>query len=216
MKKIIFSFAMMLLAFNANAQGVVEKLTVYNEFRPAVVHLSSGRDIKNQFTNIFLKNASLLFKQGVNTMEANMETIAGVDFDDHKYVKIEKMLACQLDTVGQNALYCATVIDIPAYEQMLRNNVNLTNFSLFDASTSDQMSYTSIDLQDDVQMPLVNHYFFRLNGKFVKAHDRELSRMLSKEQKRRMKTIMATDSFSWMDRDSLVRLLKAISSVQGE
>ncbi len=216
MKKIIFSFAMMLLAFNANAQGVVEKLTVYNEFRPAVVHLSSGRDIKNQFTNIFLKNASLLFKQGVNTMEANMETIAGVDFDDHKYVKIEKMLACQLDTVGQNALYCATVIDIPAYEQMLRNNVNLTNFSLFDASTSDQMSYTSIDLQDDVQMPLVNHYFFRLNGKFVKAHDRELSRMLSKEQKRRMKTIMATDSFSWVDRDSLVRLLKAISSVQGE
>ena len=216
MKKIIFSFAMMLLTFNANAQGVVEKLTVYNEFRPAVIHLSSGRDIKNQFTNIFLKNASLLFKQGVNTMEANMETIAGVDFDDHKYVKIEKMLACQLDTVGQNALYCATVIDIPAYEQMLRNNVNLTNFSLFDASTSDQMSYTSIDLQDDVQMPLVNHYFFRLNGKFVKAHDRELSRMLSKEQKRRMKTIMATDSFSWVDRDSLVRLLKAISSVQGE
>ena len=215
MFKKIFQVWMALFAVTtASAQGVVEKLTVYSEFKPAVIHMTNGRDIKNSFTNIFLKNASLLYKQGIQTMEANMDNIAGVDFDDHKFVKIDNMLACLLDTVGPNALFCATVIDFPAYEQMLRNNVNLTNFSLFDSAMGDQVSYTSLDLQDDVQMPLVNYFYYRFNGKFVRVHDREVSRMLSKEQKRRMKTIMATDGFTWVDRESLVKVLKDISSTE--
>lgn len=214
MKNSFLALVALFTFITAGAQDIAEQFTVYSEFKPATIHMTSGRDIRNPFTNIFLKNASLLYKQGMNTMEAHMETIAGVDFADRKYIKIENMLACLLDSVGENRLYCATVIDIDAYNQLLRNNVNLTNFSLLDATTGDQLSYTSLGLenQEDIQMPLINHYFYLFNGKFIRVHERELSRHLSKEQKRRMKTIMATDGFTWVDKNSLMRVLKAISS----
>jgi len=187
---------------------VTEAFTVYNSFRPAVIHLTNGRDIKNPLTNVFLKNASLLFMRGSLAMEADMETIAGVDFDDHKYVKIDKMLCCLLDSVGNNRLYAATVIDFEAYNQMLRNNVNITNLSL-----SDQMSYSTIDLtpQEGQELPVINIFYYLYKGKLVRVHEREISRLLSKEQKRRYKTIMSLPDFKWTDRESLVKMLKAIS-----
>ena len=214
MKRLLAFFVAALCLATASAQQVTEALTIYRNFKPAIIHMTSGRDITNPLTNVFLKNASLLFMKGSQAMEANMETIAGVDFGNDKFVKIDKMLCQLLDTVGSNKLYCAKVIDVEAYNQMLRNNVNITNFSLFDASTSDQLSFTSLDLNPDgdQQLPVICHFYYMYNGKIVKVHEREISRILPKDKKRIYKTIISMDGFQWTDRASLVRLLEAISA----
>lgn len=188
-------------------QDRTTKLTVYPEFKPSVIELADGRILKEKFTNIFLKNSSLLYMSGTVTKEAYMANIKSVKFDDRLYVKVDTLLAYEVDSVGNDALYCATVIDQEAYRQNLRNNQVMTNISL-----SDQVSTTSVDLsnEDDYLFPLINIYYYRLNGKFVRCHDRSLSNVLNKEKKRMLRTFVHMDDFSWSDQKSLIELLKRL------
>ena len=190
---------------SAFGQDRTTKLTVYPEFKPSVIELADGRILKEKFTNIFLKNSSLLYMSGTVTKEAYMANIKSVKFDDRLYVKVDTLLAYEVDSVGNDALYCATVIDQEAYRQNLRNNQVMTNISL-----SDQVSTTSVDLsnEDDYLFPLINIYYYRLNGKFVRCHDRSLSNVLNKEKKRMLRVHM--DDFSWSDQKSLIELLKRL------
>lgn len=214
MKKLFAIIAMMLSAGVALAQGVTSSLTAYPSFKPGTIHLTSGKSIKNNTLNVFLKNACLLYKSGNNTMEANMDNITGVDFADRTYIKIGSKLAHLVDSVGANRLYCITLLDIAAYEQSLRNNVNITNL---DISSPDlyggNLNYTTIDLapQEGLELPVVCEYYFQLGGKLVRVHERDLSRALGKEQRRMMRTIMSTKEFSWVNEEQLLMLLQAIS-----
>jgi hypothetical protein len=192
---------------SAFGQDRTTKLTVYPEFKPSVIELADGRILKEKFTNIFLKNSSLLYMSGTVTKEAYTANIKSVKFDDRLYVKVDTLLAYEVDSVGNDALYCATVIDQEAYRQNLRNNQVMTNISL-----SDQVSTTSVDLsnEDDYLFPLINIYYYRLNGKFVRCHDRSLSNVLNKEKKRMLRTFVHMDDFSWSDQKSLIELLKRL------
>jgi hypothetical protein len=192
---------------SAFGQDRTTKLTVYPEFKPSVIELADGRILKEKFTNIFLKNSSLLYMSGTVTKEAYMANIKSVKFDDRLYVKVDTLLAYEVDSVGNDALYCATVIHQEAYRQNLRNNQVMTNISL-----SDQVSTTSVDLsnEDDYLFPLINIYYYRLNGKFVRCHDRSLSNVLNKEKKRMLRTFVHMDDFSWSDQKSLIELLKRL------
>lgn len=191
----------------ANGQVKTGKLTAYKQFKPSIIQLSDGRQLKQSLTNIFLKNSSLLYLRGSQSMEANMDNIVSVKFDDRFYVKIDSVLAYQVDTVGNDALYKATVIDMKAYYQQLRNNQIITNLSL-----GDQISTTTIDVSsdDDYLFPLIDLFYYRFNGKFVLAHERNFGRLLNKEQKRIMRSHMSLPDFSWTKEESLFRLLKAL------
>ena len=208
MKKIITIMLMMCSGIMLWAQDETFNLTVYKEFKPGIIHMANGKDLANPLLNIFLKNASLLYKSGTLTKEANMDNVLGVDFKDRKYVNIENELAYIVDSVGANRLYCSTLIDIEAYKTLQKNNVNISNMSL-----GDQISYSTIELerQEDVQMPIINHFYYFYEGKIVKVHEREIWRLLPKEKRRLYKTIISEDRFSWVDAESLMRLLKAIS-----
>ena len=185
------------------------KLTVYPEFKPSIIVLSDGRQITQQFTNIFLKNSSLLYMSGSVAKEANMANVLSVQFDDRFYVKIDSLLAYQVDSVGNDGLYCATIIDQEAYLQNLKNNQVMTNI---DFHNFDQVSTTSVDLsnEDDFLFPLINIYYYRLGGKFVRCHDRSLSNVLNKEKKRMLRTFVHMDDFSWSDEKSLLNLLRKL------
>ena len=197
------------------AQEVTEQFTLFREFKPAKVYMSNGKVVKTSHANIFLKNASLLFLRGELTMEANMETIDSVDIENRRFVKIDKMLYEVVDSVGKNnnKLFCAIEIDIPAYNTMLKNNQNIT--SLSGAFSGAQLSYSTIDLSksEDIQMPIVPHYYYLYNGELIRVHEREISRRLPKDKEiRRMyKTIISMNDFTWVDKESLMKLLKAIS-----
>lgn len=185
------------------------KLTVYPEFKPSIITLSDGRQITQQFTNIFLKNSSLLYMSGSVAKEANMANVSSVQFDDRFYVRIDSLLAYQVDSVGNDGLYCATIIDQEAYLQNLKNNQVMTNINFHNF---DQVSTTSVDLsnEDDFLFPLINIYYYRLGGKFVRCHDRSLSNVLNKEKKRMLRTFVHMDDFSWSDEKSLLNLLRKL------
>ena len=185
------------------------KLTVYPEFKPSIITLSDGRQITQQFTNIFLKNSSLLYMSASVAKEANMANVLSVQFDDRFYVRIDSLLAYQVDSVGNDGLYCATIIDQEAYLQNLKNNQVMTNINFHNF---DQVSTTSVDLsnEDDFLFPLINIYYYRLGGKFVRCHDRSLSNVLNKEKKRMLRTFVHMDDFSWSDEKSLLNLLRKL------
>lgn len=196
------------------AQEVTSSLTAYPNFKAGVIHMANGKTLKNSMLNVFLKNACLLYKSGTNTMEANMDNIVGVDFDDRTYINIGNKLAHLVDSVKGNRLYCITLLDIAAYEQTLRNNRNITNL---DISSPDlyggSLDYATIDLspQEGLELPVICEYHYLFNGKMVRVHERDLGRLLTKEQKRLMRTVMSTKEFSWVNQEQLMVLLKAIT-----
>ena len=208
MKRIVLFIIICIAAVRvALAQEITPAVTVYPEFKPAVIMLDDGRKLKQPLANIFLKNSSLLYKQGVQTMEANLAHVLSVEFDDRTYIKIDSLLAYLVDTVGVGALYCAKRIDLVAYRNTLANNKVITNMNLGEIVSTSTISLSD---EDDIHFPIIPLYYFRINDKMVFVHERNLNRILSKEKRRIMKSIMAQDGFSWTDESWLLRLLKAI------
>ena len=211
MKTSTLCVALIATVFTAQSLFAQEKtygLTAYKDFKPAKITLTDGRTLVQPLANIFLKNSSLLYPNSSgSTMEANMANILSVKFDDRQYIKIDSLLAYQIDTLGHDALYCATVIDMVAYRQNLKNNMVIT-----DISFGDQLGTTSVDLnnEEDYMFPLINLYYFRLNGQFVRCHERTLNQRLSKEKKRLMQSYISLPDFSWTDEKSLLKLLKGL------
>ncbi len=207
MKKTALLLFMACLASTLMAQERTTNLTVYKNFRPSIILLKDGRVLKQPLTNIFLKNSSLLYLHGTTSMQANMDNIVSVKFDDRLYNKIDTVLAYEVDSVGDKKLYKATIIDQIAYRQQLRNNQVITNLQM-----GDQLSTTTMNLNgdEDYKFPLIDLFFYRINGKIVKVHERDLSRVLSKEQKRMMRTFLSMPDFSWTDEKSLMELLRKL------
>lgn len=184
------------------------RTTVYDTFRPSVITLANGKIIKQNRTNIFLKNGALLYLNGKNNMQADMSKISSVDFGDRRYIRIDTLLAYVVDTVCGNSLLCATLIDLEAYRHQMLNNRQITNMEI-----QTQVSITTLTPSDDddVQYPLVNLFFYEIGGKFVKVHERTIGNMLPKDKRRIFKSVIMAPEFSWTDKESLMRLLKAIS-----
>lgn len=206
-KKCFSIILLAMLALNLQAQNLTTALTVYKEFQPATIYLANGKHMKVGFANIFLKNSSLLYKSGQDTKEANIKTLEKVVFKDRTYYRVDSVLAYQVDTVGNQQLYCAQRIDFVAWKGMIVNNRQMTNIDL-----SDMLSYTTVDLADeqDIHFPLVKVYYLKLNGKYVLAHERHLKRVLDKEKRRLMTSVMSEPEFSWTSEKSLLKLLKFI------
>lgn len=209
MKRISLIFIIIVAAvLTAAGQVTTTKLTVYKDFQPSYIQLKDGRIIKQNLTNIFLKNSSLLYMQGANAMEANMDNIVSVKFDDKQYVKIDTVLAYVVDSIGQDILYCATVIDMEAYQRQVKNNVWITNIGTGNGALT--TSTMDINTDEDYKFPLIDLFYYRINGQFVKCHERNLQYILNKEKKRIVRTFVTMDDFSWTDKDSLMKLLKAL------
>lgn len=208
MKKGFAILLLSMLCLTGMAQKRTLSATLYKEFKPSVITFTDGHSSKQSLTNIFLKNSTLLFMRGEHAMEANMDNIAAVDFGDRKYVAIDKQLAYLVDTVGNNALYCKELFDQDSYERNLRNNINISNLEL-----GDQISTTTIDLnnEEDYKLPVFKHFYMKLDGQYVRVHERDLGRKLSKDKRVMMKRIIAMPDFSWQKEESLITLLKAIT-----
>ena len=195
-------------ALGSFAQKRTVMPVVYRQYRPAVITFTDGHKSKNMYTNVFLKNGSLLFLKGEVPMEANMDNILAVDFEDRKFVSINKQLGYLIDSVGSNALYCIELFDKDTYERNLKNNVNISSMDLGDQIS---MSYIDLNNEEDYKLPVFRYFYFLYKGEFVKVHERELSKKLKKEGKTMMERIVALPDFSWQNEKSLMQLLKAIS-----
>jgi len=203
-------FAALLTVAPLSAQKKTELATMFRQNQTATVTLSDGRTIKAPNANVFLKNGALLYFQGSAAKEARMDIISKVEFKGKHFINIDNQLACLVDTVRGNSLYCVELIDMDAYERNLRNNVN---FSHIEFSSSDQLNaYTNdMNTEEDHVYPLYRQYYFMLDGKIVKAHDRDLWVTLDKQQYRMLKTMINTPDFDWTDSACLMKLLYLIS-----
>lgn len=199
----------LLLTGSIYAQKKQELPTKYTQNKKAVVTLTDGRQVTAPNSNIFMKDASLLYFQGNEAKSANMNIVACVEFDDKKYINIENQLAYFVDSIKGNSLYCVELIDLKAWKQNLINNRNFTHIDL---SSERLETYADNFVEhEDKMFPVVKVYYFYLDGKFVLAHDRDLWVVLNKERHRLMKTAMSDPNFSWSDPASLMKLLKMIS-----
>ena len=198
---------LLLVSLKVAAQETTTSLTVYRDFQPATIYLMDGRKMKVPLANIFLKNSGFLYKSGDQTKEANIKTLKRVEFKDRTYYRIDTMLAYRVDTVGEDGLFCAWRIDIESYRQMRANNRDITSLSF-----GDMVSYSAADLaaEEDLHFPIVPVYYYLYHGQYVLTHERRVGRLLNKEQKRMMATLMNDRSFSWTDEESLMKLLRLI------
>ena len=194
------------------AQEVTPQLTVFPEFRPAIVYMADGKKLDIPMANIFLKNSSLLYISGEHTKEAPTKNLLRVDFKDRSYIRIDTLLAYQVDSVGHNALFCAKVLDLKAYKQLLINNSNITNLDFSDLMNMNLFNYTTVDLGDekDIHFPVIPIYYYRLDDKFILVHERNLKRALKKEKRRLMESVMNLPDFSWTDESFLLKILEVI------
>lgn len=210
MNRRIVTIVLFLLCFaiGSFAQKRTTMPVVYRQYRPAVITFSDGHKSRNMYTNVFLKNGALLFLKGETPMEANMDNIVAVDFDDRHFVSVNNKLAYLIDSIGNNALYCIELFDKDTYERNLRNNVNISSMDIGDQIS---MSYIDLNNEEDYKLPVFRHFYFLYKGEFVKVHERELSKKLKKEGKTMMERIVALPDFSWQNEKSLMQLLKAIS-----
>ena len=214
MKKTILYIIFLLGIFaEVKADGVSSSFTVYKEFKPCTITLADGRKLSQPFANIFLKNSTLLYVSGGLTKQADVKAVTAVDFEDRHYIRIDTLLCFLVDTLGADALYKATIIDVPAYNRLLLNNHQLTNI---DFSFNSVIQTSSIDLENEseIKMPLIDIFYYRFNGKMYRVHERELLRQLPKDKRRILKTFMNMSGFSWTDSDSLMKLLKALQMNQ--
>lgn len=212
-KRIYLKAAMLLLStmisLGSVAQQRTSKLALYPEYKPATITLADGRVIKNSFTNVFLKNSSLLYLHGTSTMEAKMSNIRRVDFEDRFFVNINDQLASVVDTVSNNVLYRIDYLDIDAYNANLRNNIQISHLTVTDFVNTDVVDQNGED--DYYTIPLVHKYYMLYNGKLIYVHEREIWQHLTKEKKRMFRTIVGLPDFTWVDDASILKLLKAIS-----
>lgn len=213
MKKLVLSATVLLMAaLRVAAQEVTPQLTVFPEFRPATATMADGKKMDIPMANIFLKNSSLLYISGELTKEANTKNLLRVDFKDRSYIRIDSVLAYQVDTVGTNALFCAKVLDLKAYKQLLINNSNITNLNMNDLLSMNMLQYTTVDIGDtqDIHFPVIPLYYYRINDKFVLVHERHLKRFFDKENRRRMESVMNMPGFSWTNEEFLLKILEVI------
>ena len=213
MKKLVLSATVLLMAaLRVAAQEVTPQLTAFPEFRPATATMADGKKMDIPMANIFLKNSSLLYISGELTKEANTKNLLRVDFKDRSYIRIDSVLAYQVDTIGKNALFCAKVLDLKAYKQLLINNSNITNLNMNDLLSMNMLQYTTVDIGDtqDIHFPVIPLYYYRINDKFVLVHERHLKRFFDKENRRRMESVMNMPGFSWTNEEFLLKILEVI------
>lgn len=202
---VMLSVAVSLGIYAQKSAGFSATTTLYKDYQPAKITMAGGKVINQKKANVFLKNGRLLFKRGMFDMEANMSQIERVDFADRSFIRLDTMLVTVVDTIGENQILRATTIDMAAYNAKAINDRVVTNLSL-----GEQVSMTTIDLapEDENKYPLINTYFFVIDGKTVEVHERTIARMLDKDKRRMLKTYMQMPDFDWGDVGYLQKILQ--------
>ena len=101
-------------------------------------------------------------------------------------------------------MLCASFIDENAYRNQLLNERQITNFEL-----GEHVNVTSTDISSDKskEYPLNNVFFFHINGKVVKVHERNIKRLTINKNRRLYKITIQSAGFSWDNPESLMKLL---------
>ena len=206
-------FPAFLAAQEETMHSVRGRTTLYPKFSPATIYLTDGRVVKERNANIFLKNATLVYKSGSVVKKVKPSLISKVEFADATYYRVDTLLASVVDSVQGCALYRASVIDIEAYNELMTANSSVT-----DVIVAEYVSVGSVErtATEDKDYPLIDYYFMDFQGKQVPMEDRKLYRIVPKDKRRLYKNNISAPDFSWTSPKSLCKLMDVILYVSSQ
>ena len=200
---------MLLFAQQSSGHSVRGRTTLYPAFSPATIYLADGRVVKERNANIFLKNATLVYKSGGVVKKVKPSLISKVQFADATYYRVDTLLASVVDSVQGAALYRASVIDIEAYNELVTASTSVTDVILAEYVSVGTVERTAAE---DKDYPLIDYYFMDFQDRQVQMEDRKLYRIVPKNKRRLYKNAISAPGFSWTSPESLCKLMELILS----
>lgn len=206
-KTILFLFALLWVSGATMAQQAqVERRSkipfAYKDFKDGNIELAFGKD-KIYKANIFLKDASLLYKNDTTVMKANLFGVISVDFGDALYRKTGDRMGKVIEQKGEVFLTVVTTIDTDRMREDARSGRNSTfldlpEFNLFIDTNADYWAEG-----EGSSWPLKDEYFFVVKGEAIPAAEKIVNKSIRADKRNDFKELMKNRKWSWKDANSL-------------
>lgn len=208
MKKTILFLSALLWVSGATMaqQAQVERRSkipfAYKDFKDGNIEFAFGKD-KIYKANIFLKDASLLYKNDTTVMKANLFGVISVDFDDALYRKTGDRMGKVIEQKGEVFLTVVTTIDTDRMREDARSGRNSTfldlpEFNLFIDTNADYWAEG-----EGSSWPLKDEYFFVVKGEAIPAAEKIVKKSIRADKRNDFKELMKNRKWSWKDANSL-------------
>lgn len=198
-KTILFLFALLWVSGATMAQQAqVERRSkipfAYKDFKDGNIEFAFGKD-KIYKANIFLKDASLLYKNDTTVMKANLFGVISVDFGDALYRKTGDRMGKVIEQKGEVFLTVVTTIDTDRMREDARSGRNSTfldlpEFNLFIDTNADYWAEG-----EGSSWPLKDEYFFVVKGEAIPAAEKIVKKSIRADKR---------NDFKELDRKSVV------------
>lgn len=206
-KTILFLFALLWVSGATMAQQAqVERRSkipfAYKDFKDGNIEFAFGKD-KIYKANIFLKDASLLYKNDTTVMKANLFGVISVDFGDALYRKTGDRMGKVIEQNGEVFLTVVTTIDTDRMREDARSGRNSTfldlpEFNLFIDTNADYWAEG-----EGSSWPLKDEYFFVVKGEAILAAEKIVKKSIRADKRNDFKELMKNRKWSWKDANSL-------------
>lgn len=206
-KTILFLFALLWVSGATMAQQAqVERRSkipfAYKDFKDGNIEFAFGKD-KIYKANIFLKDASLLYKNDTTVMKANLFGVISVDFGDALYRKTGDRMGKVIEQKGEVFLTVVTTIDTGRMREDARSGRNSTfldlpEFNLFIDTNADYWAEG-----EGSSWPLKDEYFFVVKGEAIPAAEKIVKKSIRADKRNDFKELMKNRKWSWKDANSL-------------
>ena len=208
MKKTILFLSALLWVSGATMaqQAQVERRSkipfAYKDFKDGNIELAFGKD-KIYKANIFLKDASLLYKNDTTVMKANLFGVISVDFGDALYRKTGDRMGKVIEQKGEVFMTVVTTIDTDRMREDARSGRNSTfldlpEFNLFIDTNADYWAEG-----EGSSWPLKDEYFFVVKGEAIPAAEKIVKKSIRADKRNDFKELMKNRKWSWKDANSL-------------
>ena len=208
MKKTILFLSALLWVSGATMaqQAQVERRSkipfAYKDFKDGNIKFAFGKD-KIYKANIFLKDASLLYKNDTTVMKANLFGVISVDFGDALYRKTGDRMGKVIEQKGEVFLTVVTTIDTDRMREDARSGRNSTfldlpEFNLFIDTNADYWAEG-----EGSSWPLKDEYFFVVKGEAIPAAEKIVKKSIRADKRNDFKELMKNRKWSWKDANSL-------------
>lgn len=206
-KTILFLSALLWVSGATMAQQVqVERRSkipfAYKDFKDGNIEFAFGKD-KIYKANIFLKDASLLYKNDTTVMKANLFGVISVDFGDALYRKTGDRMGKVIEQKGEVFLTVVTTIDTDRMHEDARSGRNSTfldlpEFNLFIDTNADYWAEG-----EGSSWPLKDEYFFVVKGEAIPTAEKIVKKSIRADKRNDFKELMKNRKWSWKDANSL-------------
>lgn len=183
------------------------------EFSPAQIRQSFGR-IAVDTVNIYLKDATLVYKKNGKIMRAYLNNIYGVKFNDSlNYMRVDSALARIVAQKGYNYLLCKTSVDMKRYREEESGGTGMDHFEVEGLNYFEELNQDRRD--SDIGLPLQDKYYFSIKGQIIPATEAEFKKVIGDDQKQAFKVLKENRFWSWRDPESLKMLLDFLPDEHG-